>query len=363
LPEPEELREALAAGAAAHFGRPVEVDGPLPLLGGSSRELWSFDVLVEAERHELVLRRDPPGVDDPARRAREAQALTAAARHGAPGPQLLWSDDRLGLVMTRLEGEAIPRRLLRDERYATARERLVDDVARAAAAIHAIPLDEVPALAAGAGLGAGPGEVAGRAHPAHPPSEVAGRAHPAHPPGEPARRADPAPPPAEAAIAGLEAELDRVGEPHPALELGLRWLRRHLPDPVAPAVVHGDFRLGNFLLDEAGLVGVLDWELVHTGDPAEDLGWLCVRSWRFGHDDRPAAGCGTREQLLAAYERAGGRAISLDDLRFWEVYGNVRWGVLCLLQAELGLQQGSLERAAIGRRACEPEWDLLAMVA
>jgi aminoglycoside phosphotransferase (APT) family kinase protein len=334
LSSPDELRAALAAGAAAHYGRPVEVDGPLPLLGGSSRELWSFDVLVEAERHELVLRRDPPGVDDPARRRREAEALAAAAEHGVAGPRLLWADDALGLVMTRLDGEAIPRRLLRDERYATARERLVDDVARAAAATHSVPLEETPSLGTGAGL---------------PAAEVS------------AGHADL--PPAEAAVAGLEAELDRVGEPHPALELGLRWLRRHLPAPVAPGLVHGDLRLGNLLVDEAGLVGVLDWELVHAGDPAEDLGWLCVRSWRFGNDDRPAAGCGTREALLAAYARAGGRAISLEELRFWEVYGNVRWGVICLVQAELGLRQGSLERAAIGRRACEPEWDLLAMVA
>jgi aminoglycoside phosphotransferase (APT) family kinase protein len=321
LPEPEELREALAAGAAAHFGRPVEVDGPVPLLGGSSRELWSFDVLEGAERHELVLRRDPPGDEDPARRALEGEVLAAAGRHGAPVPQLLWADSELGLVTTRLAGEAIPRRLLRDDRYATARGRLVDDVARAAAAIHAVPLEEVPSLAPPAG-------------------HVA-----------------------EAAVAGLEAELDRIGEPHPALELGLRWLRRHLPDPVAPGVVHGDFRLGNFLVDEAGLVGVLDWELAHAGDPAEDLGWLCVRAWRFGNDDRPVAGCGARDRLLEAYTAAGGRAVSREELRFWEVYGNVRWGVICLVQADRGLQQQSLERTAVGRRACEPEWDVLAMVA
>lgn len=334
MPEVEELREALATGAAEHFGRAVEVDGPKPLLGGSSRELWSFDVLVEAERHELVLRGDPPGAEDPARRAREAEVLAAAGRHGVAVPQLLWVDEELGLVTTRLAGEAIPRRLLRDERYATARGRLVDDVARAAAATHAIPLAEVPALRTGVGLGRGAGG------------------------GEEL-------PPAEAAIADLQAELDRIGEPHPALELGLRWLRRHLPEPVAPGVVHGDFRLGNFLVDEAGLVGVLDWELAHAGDPAEDLGWLCIRSWRFGHDDRPVAGCGTRDELLAAYAAAGGRSVSRAQLRFWEVYGNVRWGVICLVQADRHLSgdEVSLERAAVGRRACEPEWDLLAMVA
>jgi aminoglycoside phosphotransferase (APT) family kinase protein len=178
--------------------------------------------------------------------------------------------------------------------------------------------------------------------------------------GGPAPAAPPAP--AQAAVAGLEAELDRIGEPHPALELGLRWLRLHLPDPVAPALVHGDFRLGNWIVDEAGLVAVLDWELCHAGDPAEDLGWMCIRSWRFGADDRAAAGCGGRDELLEAYAAAGGRAISRDELHFWEVYGNVRWGVITRIQASVAGDLRSLERAAIGRRTAEPEWDLLAMV-
>lgn len=315
----DELRSALAARAAEHFGRPVEIEGPVPLLGGASRELWTFDALVEAERHELVARRDPPGVEDPEGRAREAEVLAAAGRHGVPAPALLWFAPDTGLVMRRLQGEARPRRILREDRFETARGRLVDELARAAAATHAVPLDELPALAPRA------------------PSAL---------------------------LEGLEAELDRIGEPHPALELGLRWLRAHLPDPVEPALVHGDFRLGNWLVDEAGLVAVLDWELCHAGDPAEDLGWLCVRSWRFGADERPAAGLGTRDELLAAYAGAGGRAIGRDELRFWEVYGNVRWGVICLVQAEAHWSGAlrSLERAAIGRRAAEPEWDLLAMV-
>jgi aminoglycoside phosphotransferase (APT) family kinase protein len=168
----------------------------------------------------------------------------------------------------------------------------------------------------------------------------------------------------EGSLDALESELDRIGEPHPALELGLRWLRSHLPGPVEPALVHGDFRLSNWMVDEAGLVSVLDWELCHAGDPAEDLGWLCIRSWRFGGDERPAAGLGTRDELLDAYAAAGGRTISRDELRFWEVYGNVRWGVICLVQADAHLSGAlrSLERAAIGRRTAEPEWDLLAMI-
>ena len=318
----DELSPVLRAAAEEHYGRPVEIDGPRPLLGGSSRELWAFDALVDAERHPLVLRRDPPGVEDPAARAREAEALAAAAGHGVPVPVLLWVQDGGGMVMQRLEGEAIARRILRDERYATARGRLVDDVARSAAATHAVPVAELPALERPGGH------------------------------------------PAEAAVAALEAQLDRLGEPHPALELGLRWLRANLPDPVEPALVHGDLRLSNLLVDESGLVAVLDWELCHLGDPAEDLGWLCIRSWRFGNDDRPAAGCGTRDELLAAYASAGGREVTRDELFFWEVFGNVRWGIICLVQADVHLSgaRRSLERAAIGRRTCEPEWDLLAMI-
>jgi aminoglycoside phosphotransferase (APT) family kinase protein len=223
-----------------------------------------------------------------------------------------------------LAGETIPRGLLRDERYATAREGLVAQVARAAAALHEVPV----------------GELAGFEDPGG------------------------AAPPALAGIEGLEAELDRIGEPHPALELGLRWLRSHLPEAREPALVHGDLRLGNLMVGEAGLVALLDWELCHLGDPAEDLGWLCIRSWRFGSDALPAAGLGTRDELLAAYASAGGGEVTRDQLFFWEVYGNVRWGVICLVQAHAHLSGAhpSLERAAIGRRTCEPEWDLLAMV-
>jgi aminoglycoside phosphotransferase (APT) family kinase protein len=325
LTEPEELREELSAVVEEQLGAGVRIEALEPLVGGASRELWAFDLVTGDERRAAVLRRDPAGVGDPVGRRREWEVLRAAYDHGVHVPEPLWfveSGDGSAFVMERLEGEAIPRRILRDERFAGARERLTGQLAEAAAALHAIPLSELPAV------------------------ELPQRA------------------PAEAGLGALEAELDRIGEPHPALELGLRWLRRNLPEPVAPALVHGDFRTGNFMVDEHGLVGVLDWELWHLGDPVEDLGWLCIRSWRHGADANPAGGFGSRDELLAAYEEAGGRAVTPAQLRFWEVYGNVRWGVICLLQADVHLsgRQQSLERAAIGRRTCEPEWDLLAMI-
>ena len=118
--------------------------------------------------------------------------------------------------------------------------------------------------------------------------------------------AEAGPHPAEAAVATLEGCLDRLGESRPAIELGLRWLRRNLPAPAPASIVHGDFRLSNLVVSEAGDPTLIDWELVHAGDGAEDLGWMCVRSWRFGAPG-PALGCGSREELLAAYAAAGGR--------------------------------------------------------
>jgi len=119
--------------------------------------------------------------------------------------------------------------------------------------------------------------------------------------------------------------------------------------------------VGNVIVGPEGLRAVLDWELAHVGHPAEDLGWFCVRAWRFGNDDRPAGGLGSRAELLEAYLAAGGAPVHPHDLRFWEVYGTLRWGIMCLLQASYHLSGAtrSIELAAIGRRACEMEWALL----
>jgi hypothetical protein len=128
-------------------------------------------------------------------------------------------------------------------------------------------------------------------------------------------------------------------------------------------VVHGDFRLGNLLVDQGGLRAVLDWELAHLGDPLEDLAWFCVRAWRFG-SPLPAGGVATREALVTAYEAAGGARVDRDALRWWEVLGTLKWGVICVMQAfgHLSGASRSVELATIGRRVCENEWDLLGLL-
>jgi aminoglycoside phosphotransferase (APT) family kinase protein len=317
---PTDERE-LAAALRGSLGA-VSVEGLTRLPGGASRETWAFDAVgADGSRAELVLRRDPPGrPGEPGAMSREARAINAARAAGLAVPEVLLCTDEpdlwgsAGLVMRRVAGETIARRILRDDAYRGAREVLVGQLGTFAAGLHALdPPDAFPAP-------------------------------------------DPLP--------DLRAVLEISGQPSPVFELALRTLEADRPRLRAPVIVHGDLRLGNLIVGPAGLRAVIDWELVHTGSPAEDLGWLCVKAWRFG-SGQAAAGLGTREELLAAYRAAGGADIGLDELRWWEILGTLRWGLMCVSQAQAHLSGAhrSVELAAIGRRVCEQEWDLLLLLA
>ena len=321
----DDIGERLAAfleGALTRDG--LEVRGLARLSGGASRETWAFDLFdaLDGTTEPLILQRIRAGVRGGApSMEHEAGLLRAAASAGVPvAPVVAASDDGAiagtpFLVMGRVEGETIARRLLRDDEFEVARSRLVGQCAAAMAAVHAVPTSATGHL------------------------EV------------------------QEPISQLRGLIDLLGEPHPAFELGLRWLEQHRPPEVEPTLVHGDFRLGNLMVDEDGLAAVLDWELAHLGDPMEDLGWLCVRAWRFG-SDLPVAGVGEYAELLAAYESASGATVDPDVVHWWEVLGTLRWGVICVMQASshlTGLSR-SVELAAIGRRVCENEYDVLGLI-
>ncbi|MDP2627456.1 MAG: phosphotransferase family protein, partial [Candidatus Rokubacteria bacterium] len=165
-------------------------------------------------------------------------------------------------------------------------------------------------------------------------------------------------------LAEVEASLRALGEPHPALELGLRWLRRDMPSCDRLVVVHGDYRLGNLVVDpHDGLRAVLDWELAHLGDPGEDVGWACMRFWR--SIDRPGVpALGSRERFLEAYAAQGGRRFDTEAAHYWDVFANVRWAVITLSQAHRHLsgRERSLELASIGRHCAEVEWELMRLL-
>jgi aminoglycoside phosphotransferase (APT) family kinase protein len=297
------------------------VEGLRRLSGGASRETWSFDLVTpDGTTHPLVLRRDPGEHTGVSERTTEYAVLKAAATAGVPVPAvrlLLRPADGLGrgFVMERVAGETIARRILRDDEYTAARPRLAPQCGRVAARVHDIDTT-VPGLTVQD---------------------------------------------AAIQIEQYRTVLDTFGEPHPAFELGLRALEQEVPPTPSPVFVHGDFRLGNFIVDRDGLRAVLDWELAHLGDPVEDLGWLCVKSWRFGNSDKIVGGFGSVPDLLTAYEAAGGRTVDVDVLRFWIILGTLKWGVICMSQAftHLNGMVRSVELATLGRRVAEMEWDLL----
>ncbi|MEP1125528.1 MAG: phosphotransferase family protein [Ilumatobacter sp.] len=282
------------------------------LSGGASRETWRFradgvDRIVQCQR-----------AGDERDMMVEAAVLAAAAASGVPVPALLCADPGdagtdgiASMIVEAIEGETIARKIQRDDEYAAARPLLAGQFGAALAAIHRIDVNAVPAL----------------------------------------EQPDP--------IAYYTDVLDTLDKPYPMLELVRRWLIDHTPPSGEPCVVHGDFRLGNMIIGPDGLRSVIDWELAHLADPMEDLGWLCVKAWRFGQAP-PVAGLGEYDDLFAAYEAAGGRSIDPDAVRWWEVLGTWKWAIMCILQADVHLsgRARSHELAAIGRRVCENEHDL-----
>ena len=306
------------------------------LSGGANQQTWALQARLENERVPLILRRAgkkstapethavSPVDAAPMHLATEAALIEVARAAGLPVPQVvqvLEPADGLGegFVMTRIAGETIPRRILRDDQFAAVRPQLAHQCGRILARLHRIPLQGLPVL----------------------------------------RRAT-----ARQEREYYLARHRRHDHPRPVLSLAFAWLRQHEPQPQpALSLVHGDFRHGNLMIGPDGVNAVLDWELAHLGDPMEDLGWICVNSWRFGHIDLPVGGFGTREALFAGYAAEGG-VVDVERVHYWEVMGSLKWAVMCgdMLEAFRSGADRSVERAAIGRRASEAELDLLRLL-
>lgn len=309
------------------MGRPGALHDVRRLTGGANRTTWSFDAEIGGERLPFILQlgvetEDPvagmtPEVDS----EQQARLMIAAVEAGAPAPRvraILEPDDGLGhgCITERVAGETLGPRILRDERFADARKVMAKQCGEIIAAIHRIELAKVPFLM----------------------RQNAAEHVDAH------RRI-----------------VDRYGFHLPALELALRWAAENVPRYQRLTVVHGDFRTGNLIVGDEGIRCVLDWELAQIGDPMQDLGWLCIRTWRFS-GRQPVGGFGSREDLFAAYEKASGQPVDPAHVRFWEAFGNVKWAIDCLRLGTRGMQEMGIERSAIGRRIEEPLWDFLNLI-
>jgi aminoglycoside phosphotransferase (APT) family kinase protein len=299
----EGLRSVMNTASVSHLRR---------LSGGASRETWRFN----ADGSDYVLQRVRKGTVGGLHG--EPLVLAAAHQAGVPTPELVVDgSDRTELelpfmIVRAVEGETIARKILRDAEFADARTVLTSQLGAAAAQLHSLNPAFIPGLIV------------------------------------------------EDQIDRYQTALNVLGEPHPVFEAAFRWLSLNQPSTSRQVVVHGDYRLGNIMVNQSGLAAILDWELAHIGDPMEDLGWLCVRAWRFG-GAHPVAGIGTYEELFDAYESESGYRPDFDVVRWWEILGTLKWGIICISQAATHLNGlvRSHELAAIGRRVCENEYDLI----
>jgi aminoglycoside phosphotransferase (APT) family kinase protein len=317
----------LETALARHTGKPAKVHDLQRLTGGANRTTMSFDAEAGGQRRKLIIQLGSETFDAAAgivpqiTPAEQARLMIAAARVGAPAPPvvaILEPADALGegYITERVAGETLGARIVRDERYAAARSVMARQCGEILAAIHRIEFAAAPFL----------------------------------------MRQD-----AAEHVAAHRRIVDNYKFRLPALDLAMRWAAENVPRNQRHAVLHGDFRMGNLIVGEEGIRCVLDWELAQTGDPMQDLGWLCIRTWRFGGAG-PVGGFGSREDLFAAYERASGHPVDPGHVRFWEAFGNVKWAVDCLLLGTRGVGEVGIERSAIGRRIEEPLWDFFNLI-
>lgn len=319
----------LSAAVARQIEGVSAIENLRRLSGGASQETWSFDAIGDGKSVPLILRRSPGGERAKSETAAgletEAKLIKLAEELGVPVPPVrlvLTPEDGVGrgFVMDRIEGETIARKILRDDEFADARPKMARQCGEILARLHKADMSKLPEL---------------RTSAARDEIEQYAKTYKTH------------------------------DHPHPVFDLAIRWLRDNAPSTDTKlTLVHGDFRNGNLMIDLDGVRAVLDWELAHIGDPMEDLAWICVNSWRFGNIDNPVGGFGTREDMFAGYEAAGGGKVDPERVKFWEVLGTLKWGIMCTTMV-MAFKAGdrSVERAAIGRRSSETEVDLLRLLA
>jgi aminoglycoside phosphotransferase (APT) family kinase protein len=317
----------IRAAVERRFGNRARIDNiSVPTLGGSNRTVI-FDLIEATGRRRLVSRQETYQAEDSPFRSSDEQfrVMQIAHAHGFPVPEPVFAYEPAdgagqGFVTGFVAGETMPKRIQGDPALAETRPHLAEAAGRLLAQLHAIPVAEAALLQAC--------------------------------------------PDSIDTLAAHRDRFDHYAEAHPAIELGLRWLENNRPAAGSRVLVHGDFRLGNLMVGPDGIRAVLDWECCHLGSAMEDLGWLCTRSWRFGNPALPVGGFGTRDALFAGYEAGGGK-VDPAAVRWWEVFGLMRWAVLNVMQAHghvFGGRRGVVF-AACGRNTALVEYDLLMTLA
>lgn len=295
----------------------------VPLTGGASADI---NRIIFEDNKEFIVRRSV--VKDKAVMAipknMEAKIQKIVKEYGAPVPEIIMefsegAEIGEGYVMQSVGGETIPRKILRDDSYKNIRNKLPYEIGKSLAQIHKTKLEKLQDL-----------------------EKIT----------------------FSESLEKLFIIYESFDQPQPVFDLAFKWLENQKILDYEEVLVHGDYRFGNFIISEKKLESIIDWELAHIGNPMEDLGWLCVRSWRFGNVNKRAAGLGDVDELIAGYESNSKIKIDKSQLDMWQLYGSLKWGIICMVQtfAHLSGAVKSLEKAAIGRRVSETEFDLMNMI-
>jgi len=317
----EELASSLSK-KLLEVGIEGKVSNLEPLTGGASKEIWKFEVSNAKQSTKMILRRGS-GIEGPLaiKTADEARIQKEVIKVGAPVPIILAvskNEEELGdsYIMHFVEGETIARKILRDKEYKKALPLLAYQCGEAIAKVHNVDIDNFSFL----------------------PKK-----------------------PAEDQLEDLYATYQSFEQPSPVFEYAFLWLKEQDFSNFQESLVHGDFRLGNIIVNGEGLQSIIDWELAHIGNPLQDLGWVCGNSWRFGKSDKVVGGFGELEDLLEGYNSISKLKVNKEMVKCWQVFGTFRWGVICLIQAYAHLNGtiNSIEKAAIGRRVSETEIDIV----
>jgi len=322
----ESVQQGLQAACQRIYSDNARVDQLQRLTAGASAATWKFNLVTGAESSPRIAQLFAGGTQFATALDKRTQALVQQAgfNAGVRTPRIDGMVEAAagigeGFISEFVQGETLGQRIVRDPDLANARKNMVQQCALQLAGIHGIDPAILPEL------------------PAHCPLKL---------------------------VDELAASHTSYGQNLPVFALGFQWLREHAPAEQAGQLVHGDFRNGNFIVNAEGIAAVLDWEQAHLGDPLEDLGWLCMNAWRFGCIDKAVGGFGDRGELYSEYQRLSGTRVDPQRVRFWELYGTLKWGVICQWFADQFLrgEVQSLERAAIGRRVAETELDALDLI-
>jgi aminoglycoside phosphotransferase (APT) family kinase protein len=291
--QPAPLHARLAQYLTTLWQTPVAIENLARIPGGASRETYRFDAITRETTRGLILRRDPISTLIETERQGEYRAYQSFHPRGIPTPEPIHLDEQGGLlerpffIMSRIDGGTAANPFAPNP-YAPHEHEIGRQFFELLGQIAKTPVEDLPFT-----------------------------------------QDLPIPTPEtcwQSQLAHWENTIDTDElRPQPIARAAIRKLRRAPPPPAQKiAVIHGDYRSGNFLHDGNGrILAILDWEMAHLGDPLEDLGWALDPLWAHGDPSRPA-GTILQETAIEIWEKSSGLTVNPEAFAWWQLFNAVK---------------------------------------